>query len=176
MLDGLSELWFPSIEAMRQAVASPTYAPVAADTPSVMTMPGIVAGTQAGRGSANALAAGDKLLLIATRAATIDADTFAQRWDGGQIATALAGVSHAVDTFVTHWESAPGIEISREELPLDLVVELWFEDTATLRAAARQLADGLGDTAGHLLGDAALYRTQTHVIVDRSAAASGAGQ
>src|ERR1700722_14485314 len=42
-LDGFSQLWFDDLAAMRTAISSAAYAGVATDTPTVMTMPGIIA-------------------------------------------------------------------------------------------------------------------------------------
>src|SRR5579871_1904353 len=45
-LDGLSELWFDGLDVMRSSIASSAYQALATDTPTVMTMPGLLAGTQ----------------------------------------------------------------------------------------------------------------------------------
>ncbi|MGO4831502.1 EthD domain-containing protein [Rhizobiaceae sp. 2RAB30] len=173
-LDGLSELWFPNLDAMRSAVASPAYAPVAADTPDVMTMPGIIAGIQMTRLHHPKISSiGEKLMVIATRRGGGDAADIAGWWNGASLVAGLDHVAGVVDTIVTHREASPGREVAREALPVDLVVEVWFEDGAALAAAVPRISQALGSGAGQLLQDAALYRTRTHVVVDRGQCSQG---
>ncbi len=173
-LDGLSELWFPNLDAMRGAVASPAYAPVAADTPDVMTMPGIIAGIQVPRlHHPKTPAIGEKLMVVAARRGGADVADLAGWWNGADLAAGLDHVTGVVDTFVTHRESSPGREVARDALPVDLVVELCFADGAALAAAAPRISRALQGEAGQLLQDAALYRTRTYVVVDRGQRSRG---
>jgi uncharacterized protein (TIGR02118 family) len=162
-LDGLSELWFDDFDVMRRSVASPTYATLADDTPTVMTMPGLIAGEQEvvrdgpmdGETSA-------KLMLVLGRKDSLSDEAFHDRWRS--LASAFGTDALAIrNTRVSHREGEPGRPVARAALPVDLVCEIWFAAHAALTDAA---AGGpLRDAVGEVAETAGAYQMQTHVIV-----------
>jgi uncharacterized protein (TIGR02118 family) len=167
-LDGLSELWFDDIPTMLKSIASPDYTPLARDTPTVMTMPGLIAGTQerelAFDGDVGGLV---KAMLVLGRAASTSQADFAAAWrDTAASLRNLIGLGQIVSTFVNHWESEPGRTIGYEHLPVDVVCELWFDSGAALRAAmAGPVAERLASPLAERLGNLSCHAAQTHVIV-----------
>lgn len=163
-LDGLSELWFDSLEDMEQAIASASYSNLARDTPTVMTLPGVIAGTQeASADDASGGAAPHKAMIVAARRDDLSVEKFLDAWReftaglvAGRQATAL------VNTVVTHREGEPGHPVAYEALPIDVVTEAWFESDDALR---RGLEEGLDGRTAALAANASLYQVKTHVIV-----------
>jgi len=167
-LDGLSELWFDDIETMLRSIGSPQYAPLAQDTPTVMTMPGLIAGVQevvvAGPTDKSAFV---KAMVVVGRDLTLSASAFASRWrEQSARLEQLADLRAAVNIFVRHWESRPGEVIPYEQLPVDAVTELWFSSEGAMRKAfAADLPDLLAPKNGSVIANASGYAMKTYVIV-----------
>jgi uncharacterized protein (TIGR02118 family) len=165
LLDGLSELWFDDIAMMLKSVASPGYAPLARDTPTVMTMPGLIAGVQEPkmRGAQD----GAKAMIVLGRLPSVSAEDFASAWRKTSANfRALEGALGVADIYVNHWESEPTRTIPYDALPVDIVCELWFATPAERRAAlSGALASQIGDDMVSLVANASCYAMQTYVIV-----------
>lgn len=167
-LDGLSELWFDGIEPMLAGVRSPDYGGLAQDTPKVMTMPGLIAGSQESRFGGSVDRAGlAKAMVLMGRNPALAADGFFEAWRRRSEAfSAIAGLVAMTDTHVSHWESVPGVVVSHHDLPVDLVVELWFASPHDLdRAFAGDLAKAVGPGFDSVAADATAFATRTFVIV-----------
>jgi hypothetical protein len=167
-LDGLSELWFDDIDTMLKSIASADYAPLARDTPTVMTMPGLIAGRQERELEADGdLGALAKAMIIFGRRASATAAAFAAAWrDACPNLRGLQGVRQIVSTYVNHWESEPAKLTPYNRLPVDIVCELWFETPQVRRSAlAKELTRQLGEDLTALVANASCHATQTYVIV-----------
>jgi hypothetical protein len=162
-LDGLSELWFGDLETMSRSIASPAYGALATDTPTVMTIPGLIAGPQEDAIAGPDHASAPKLMLVAAWPRDIEGKHTLDVWRAMSTSfRSLPGLAAQRNTIVTHRESEPGRVVDRHVLPVDLVSEIWFETEAALHAAARgPLADAVRRTASR----AGLYQVQTYVIV-----------
>jgi uncharacterized protein (TIGR02118 family) len=161
-LDGLSELWFPDIATMMASVTSPDYAGLGADTPSVMTMPGLLAGTvetvRAGHGPA-------KAMVVLGRDDSLGSDQFKAEWRARREAVAsLAGLAGCNAIVISHRESVPGVLTDHAGLPVDMVLELWFDADASLQAALSGPLGAILTKGGAFLADASAYQMKTHVI------------
>jgi hypothetical protein len=167
-LDGLSELWFADIDTMLRSIGSPQYAPLAKDTPTVMTMPGLIAGVQevvvAGPADKSAFV---KAMVVVGRDPALSASTFATRWrEQCAHLERLLDLRAAVNTFVRHWEVRPGELIPYEHLPVDAVTELWFSSEDAMRKAfVADLPDLLAPKHGSVIANASGYAMKTYVIV-----------
>ncbi|MEO8668374.1 MAG: EthD family reductase [Bauldia sp.] len=165
MLDGLSQLWFDSIEVMTQSIASPSYATLASDTPTVMTMPGLIAGTpERVAGLAPGTASLHKAMVVIGRKDDVSSEAFLAGWRdlsaGLRKAPGLAGLTNTV---VSHRESEPGKPVAYQALPVDVVAEVWFDTGQALNAFFA--APGLAAEVERLADNAGVYAVQTYVIV-----------
>jgi hypothetical protein len=167
-LNGLSELWFDGIEPMLAGVRSPAYGGLASDTPKVMTMPGLIAGTQEVQfGGSVDRSSLSKAMVLMGRNPALTAEDFFDAWRRrSEGFSTVPGLAALTNTYVSHWESVPGVVISHDELPVDLVVEFWFASPAELQEAfASTLAERLGVGFDAVAADASAFATKTFVIV-----------
>ena len=80
--------------------------------------------------------------------------------------SAVPGLAAMTNTYVSHWEREPGIVITHDRLPVDLVAELWFSTPQDLeRAFAADLLQAVGADFGTVAADASAFATRTFVIV-----------
>jgi uncharacterized protein (TIGR02118 family) len=162
-LDGLSELWFDSLDVMRRSIASSAYQTLATDTPTVMTMPGLIAGVQeqvAGEGAK----AAHKLMMILGRRRELEPQAFLVGWRAlAASVCAASGASAATNTVVSHREESPGREVPYETLPIDLVAEFWFEHDAAIDDVLDQ--QSFHSSVAALVKSVSAYAVQPLVIV-----------
>lgn len=162
-LDGLSELWFSDLGTMSRSIASPAYGDLAKDTPTVMTMPGLIAGPQEETIAGPVDASLSKLMLVAGRPEGVAGSSFLDQWRrlSGDWRS-IPGLGSLRSTIVTHRESEPGRVVGHDALPVDVVSEIWFGSERALQEAASggRIADALRCTAAR----AGVYQVQTYVI------------
>jgi uncharacterized protein (TIGR02118 family) len=168
-LDGFSELWFDDLAAMRTAISSDAYAGVAIDTPTVMTMPGIIAAepnvVQPLDRTHDALR---KRMSILRRRDDVSPEAFKREWfevHAGLVA-ALPGVAGYVQNLIVARESAPNVPCSYEALPIGGIVELWFPDADAIGAAFAS-AEGRAvlDHARSFIAEITTFLVEPYVIV-----------
>jgi uncharacterized protein (TIGR02118 family) len=163
-LDGFSELWFDDLPTMSRSIASPAYGALASDTPTVMTMPGLIAGPQEETVAGPDDPSRPKLMLIVGRRDDDAAPAFLDTWRqlSGDLRS-VPGLLALRNTIVTHRESEPGRIVGHDALPVDIVSELWFDTEPALQEAAPhgRLGEALRSTAAR----AGVYQVQTYVIV-----------
>ena len=166
-LDGLSELWFDDIETMMRSIASPEYAPLARDTPTVMTMPGLIAGRQELVVKSAGVPKLAKAMMVLGRNPALSAQSFAEGWrKRSESLEQFQGLSSAVNMFVVHHERRPGEVISHPELPVDAVCEIWFSDDRALRRAfTAEVPSLFAVDKEALIADVSCYAMKTFVIV-----------
>ncbi len=164
-LDGLSELWFDSLDIMTRSIASPAYAALASDTPTVMTMPGLVAGTQEMiAGSDQQTSHLRKLMMVVGRRRERAPDTFLRDWRAALTAAGKAVNAAGIrNTVVSHREIAPLQLAEYDALPVDVVAELWLEDDTTIDKFV-ELAS-FQRSIRELSENVSAYAVQTYVIV-----------
>jgi uncharacterized protein (TIGR02118 family) len=167
-LDGLSQLWFDDIETMMRSIGSPQYAPLARDTPTVMTMPGLIAGFREvvvkGAEDKSGLV---KAMSVIGRNPDRSASSFASLWrERANRLTQIPHLRSAANIFIEHWESEPGKTVPYDDLPVDVVCELWFTSEDHMRSAFQsELAGLLGPRPEALAAYASSYGMKTFVIV-----------
>ena len=165
-LDGLSELWFDSLDTMSRSIASPAYATLASDTPTVMTMPGVIAGTQElVGGHGEVVDRLGKLMMVLGRRRELAPDAFLRSWRALSASVcSVICVAAVTNTVVSHRESEPGRTVPYEMLPIDLVAEFWFgRDTAADEFLER---DPFRSSVIALAENVSAYAMRTYVIVD----------
>lgn len=137
-LDGFSELWFDDWDAMRRAVASDAYGPVAADagvflgdTRVIVAEQRVVVPVPAGAGPLI------KRMSLLKRRPEHDEARFRHEWSTVH-APMVERFPHLVgytQNLIVDREAMPGSPSSYETVPADGVVEMWFRDVDGLRAA-----------------------------------------
>jgi uncharacterized protein (TIGR02118 family) len=164
-LDGLSELWFDSLEVMSRSIASPSYTELAGDTPTVMTVPGLIAGPQE-TAVAMVEKAGSplKAMVVLRRRPDLSGDRFLDGWRKATAALAGSdGLLGVTNTVVVHREGAPGQKLAYDALPVDAVTEFWFAGDGALTATLAR--PDFVSRAEELCESASSYVVQTYVIV-----------
>lgn len=167
-LDGLSELWFDDIASMLAGIRSPDYSGLAQDTPTVMTMPGLIVGRQEFMiGSVPDEGSASKAMIMLARKAGISHDAFLADWRMRVAGLAgLPGLVAASVIAIEHWESEPAILVDYESLPVDAVVELWFDGGTSLDAAfAAPIGERLGVAGDTNTAYASAFKARTYVIL-----------
>lgn len=168
-LDGFSQLWFASVETMRAAITSPAYGGVAADTPSVMTMPGLIVSEPHVATPVEARGARlRKWMSILRRRPDLSPDRFREEWLGrhASLVARLPSLAGHTQNFVFARESSPNVACSYEALPIDGIVELWFRDAAAIEAAfAAPEGRAVLDHAQDVIAEITTYLVEAHVIV-----------
>ena len=142
-LDGLSELWFADAAAMRAAITSPAYRPVAEDSPNFVADTKVIVGRQK---VVVPLAADEapliKRMSILRRRDDIGAARFADEWGRvhAPLVAAFPNLAGYTQTLVEGRESIPGVAAPYAALPIDGIVEMWFRSESDLTAAFRSPA------------------------------------
>jgi uncharacterized protein (TIGR02118 family) len=164
-LDGLSELWFDSLDIMSRSIASPAYAMLAKDTPTVMTMPGLIAGTQElASGHNEAVDRLGKLMMVVGRRRELTPAAFLDGWRALSASLCkMMCVTGVTNTVVSRRESEPGRAVLYEALPIDLVSEFWLERDTAMDELLEQ--DPFRSSVIALAGNVSTYAMRTYVIV-----------
>jgi len=137
-LDGISELWFDSTEDMRQAICSDAYKEVARDHALFVGDTGLVTAEQqvvvpVPEGATSLV----KRMSLLTRAPNIDSENFRHEWwrVHDKLVASFPGLVGYTQNLVVGREVQPGVPAPYEALPVDGIVELWFDDIAGLQRA-----------------------------------------
>lgn len=168
-LDGLSELWFDDIDSMMAGITSPDYDGLAQDTPTVMTMPGLIVGNQEFLlGDRPDEASHVKAMIVVGRRQDADAEAFLQAWRERVAAlSGTPGLAASAIISIVHRESVPAEVIDYASLPVDIVVELWFETAKDLDAAfAGAIPAKLAPADDGLTAYASGFAARTFLIID----------
>jgi uncharacterized protein (TIGR02118 family) len=164
-LDGLSELWFDSLELMKQAIASPSYGDLAGDTPTVMIVPGVVAGPQeAAVAMRESAGASVKAMVVVKRRGDLSSQQFLAGWhDATAQLAGVDGLLGVTNTIVIYREGAPREELAYDALPVDAVTEFWFTADRALRSTLER--PDFTSRAERLCESASSYVVQTYLIL-----------
>lgn len=148
-IDGISQLWFDSVEDMNRAVASEAYADVArdhvtfvGDTGLVTTVPNVVVPVDP---SAGPLV---KRMSILTRKPGLTPEAFRVEWWGfhAEAVKKFPNLMGYTQNLVVDRSAGLGAPSSYEALPIDGIVELWFRSVADIEAAFRSPAADVSQT------------------------------
>ena len=166
--DGLSQLWFADVAAMRAAIASGRYDAVAADSP------GFVADTKVVAAEPHVVVPlpSDpvpciKRMSILTRLPGMSAEEFSREWREvhGTLVRRFPHLLGYTQNHVVIRESAPGIAATHAALPIDGVVEMWFRDLDGLGAAfASEAGVAAMAHAQRFIAEITTFLVEPHVV------------
>jgi uncharacterized protein (TIGR02118 family) len=167
-LDGFSMLWFDSEDAMRAAIATEAGRALLADENHFIGDLRIVALDQL-EVIAPAI---DRPLLkrmsLLRRLPDVSPERFKHEWreEHARLVKRVAGVRGYRQNLIVHREAPKGTVVGYEGLAIDGIVELWFDDAASLDAAfATPQGVTLMTHAREFIGEITTFLVETHVVV-----------
>lgn len=168
-IDGFSELWFDDREAMRRAIASEAYEPIAADADVFLSDTRVIVAEQQAVVPVPADAGPlIKRMSILTRTPNCDADRFRHEWWRVH-APMVQRFPHLVgytQNLIVDRDAAPGASSARDSVPADGIVEMWFRDVEGLQASfASDAARKAQAHAREFIGEITTFLVETHRIV-----------
>lgn len=136
-LDGFSMLWFDSLEAMRAAIATEAGQALVADEQHFIGDLRIVAIDQVEVIPPVANRPLIKRMSLLRRIPGVSAETFLHEWrvEHAHLVRRLNGVRGYRQNLVVGREAPKGNPVDYAAMPIDGIVELWFDDAAGLDAA-----------------------------------------
>jgi uncharacterized protein (TIGR02118 family) len=136
-LDGISQLAFDDDAAMRAALATPVGPQLVADENHFIGRLRIVTVTPHTVIDPPAPGQALKRMSLLRRRGDVSPEKFAHEWQAvhGPMVRQLPGVLGYRQNLITQRQSPKGVVVGHAELPIDGIVELWFESTASLDAA-----------------------------------------
>jgi uncharacterized protein (TIGR02118 family) len=168
-IDGISELWFDSIDDMYRAISSEAYRDVAQDherfvgeTGLITAEQNIVVPVEATRGPLI------KRMSILTRKPGLTAEQFKAEWWGfhAEAVKKFPNLMGYTQNFVTERSIGLGKPASYESLPIDGMVELWFRSIADIEAAFRSPAANVSQThALSFIAEITTCLVETHEVI-----------
>lgn len=122
-VDGISQLWFDDADRMDDAFSEALGKQLIDDENHFIGHLRIVTAL--------------KRMSLLRRRADVTPEVFAHEWNvrHAALVKTLPGVLGYRQNLITHRESPKGNRVNYEGLPIDGIVELWFENTGTLEAA-----------------------------------------
>lgn len=167
-LDGISMLWFDSEETMRAAMASEAGRALVADEKHFIGDLRIVALDQV-----EVMApATDRPLLkrmsLLRRLPGVSPERFKHEWreEHARLVKRVAAVRGYRQNLIVHREAPKGSVVGYEGLAIDGIVEIWFDDGASLDAAfATPQGAELMAHAREFIADITAFLVETHDIV-----------
>jgi uncharacterized protein (TIGR02118 family) len=166
-LDGFSMLWFDSEDAMRAAIATEAGRALVADENHFIGGLRIVALDQV----EVIPPATDRPLLkrmsLLRRLPDVSPERFKHEWreEHARLVKRVSGVRGYRQNLIVHREAPKGTVVGYEGLPIDGIVELWFDDAASLDAAfATPQGVTLMTHAREFIGEITTFLVETHVV------------
>lgn len=167
-LDGISQLWFDNGPAMREALATDLGPALVADENHFIGRLRIVTVEPHEVIAPPAPGVAIKRMSLLRRRADVSPAVFAHEWRAvhGPLVRTLPGVLGYRQNLVTGRESPKGTPVDFDGLPIDGIVELWFENPETLNAA---FASPAGQTtmahAQTFIGEITTFLVEPVVVV-----------
>jgi uncharacterized protein (TIGR02118 family) len=167
-LDGFSMLWFDSEEAMRVAIASDAGQALVADEEHFIGDLRIVALDQV---EVIAPATGRPLIKrmsLLRRRPDVSPERFKHEWrvEHARLVRQVSGVRGYRQNLIVGREVPKGAPVGYEDLPVDGIVELWFDDAKSLDAAfASPEGVKLMSHAREFIAEITTFLVERHVIV-----------
>ncbi|QRM30295.1 EthD domain-containing protein [Microvirga sp. VF16] len=168
-IDGISELWFDSIDDMHRAISSDAYRAVAEDHVRFVGDTGLITAEQ------NIVvpmeASGEPLvkrMSILTRKSGLTPEQFKDEWWGfhAKAVKKFPNLMGYTQNFVTERSAGLGKPASHEELPIDGMVELWFRSVADIEAAFRSPAANVSQThALSFIAEITTFLVEPHEVI-----------
>lgn len=136
-VDGISQLWFDDAQRMNDAFSEALGKKLIADEEHFIGHLRIVTATPIEVIAPPPPGAALKRMSFLRRRADVSPDVFAYEWNvrHAALVKTLPGVLGYRQNLITHRESPKGNVVAYEGLPIDGIVELWFETTDTLNVA-----------------------------------------
>ena len=167
-LDGISMLWFDDEASMRAAMATEAGRILVDDENHFMGNLRIVALDQV-----EVIApATDRPLLkrmsLLKRLPHVTPEQFVHEWrvEHARLVQRVQGVRGYRQNLIVHREVPKGTVVGYEDLPVDGIVELWFDDAASLDAAfATPQGVTLMTHAREFIAEITTFLVETHVVV-----------
>lgn len=168
-LDGISELWFDSVEDMRGAVHSDAYDAVARDHVLFVGDTGLITAEQhvvvpISERDRRSI----KVISLLSRAQHVDGETFRREWlnASAELIASVPGLIGYTQNLILDREIRPGTSVPHEMLPVDGIAEFWFENTTDLRHAfASPEAIRMREHGRSFIGSATNVQVETQAIV-----------
>lgn len=166
VIDGISELWFDDLLSMNYGIAESSKM-VAEDAALFIEKVQIIVAVQ----NVVVPIASDKPLIkrmsLLKRHPDVNAETFHREWleVHAKFVQSIPGIEGYVQNLVIN-RSEKGKSVSYEDIPIDGIVELWFENTDTLKNAFSSPAGR--DSVAHaktFLGDVTPFLVEPCKIV-----------
>lgn len=168
-IDGISELWFDSVDDMQRAISSDAYRDVAQDHVRFVGNTGLITAEQ------NIVVPVDasgaplvKRMSILTRKPGLTAEQFKEEWWGfhAEAVKKFPNLMGYTQNFVTDRSSGLGRPEPYEALPIDGVVELWFRSIADIETAFRSPAADVSQThALSFIAEITTFLVETHEVI-----------
>jgi uncharacterized protein (TIGR02118 family) len=137
VIDGISQLWFDDASRMDDAFSAALGQQLIDDENHFIGRLRIVTATPIEVIAPPSPGAALKRMSLLRRRADVTPEVFAHEWNvrHAALVKTLPGVLGYRQNLITHRESPKGHVVGYEGLPIDGIVELWFESTDTLNAA-----------------------------------------
>src|SRR5262249_31854193 len=167
-LDGISMLWFDSEQAMRDAIATDAGRALVADENHFMGDLRIVALDQV-----EVIApATDRPLIkrmsLLKRLPGVSPERFKHEWrvEHAHLVQRVDGVRGYRQTLIVGREAPKGTRVDYDGLPIDGIVELWFDDAASIDAAfSSPQGVTLMTHAREFIAEITTFLVETHIVI-----------
>lgn len=166
-LDGFSMLWFDSEAAMRDAIATEVGRALVADENHFIGGLRIVALDQVEVIPPSTDRPLLKRMSLLRRLPDVSPEQFVHEWrvEHARLVKRVNGVRGYRQNLIVAREAPKGTPVGYEGLPIDGIVELWFDDAAALAAAfATPQGATLMTHAREFIGEITTFLVETHVV------------
>lgn len=167
-LDGFSELWFDSDEALRAATQSAPGVALIPDEKHFIGNLRIVSVEQVEVVAPPRDGSAIKRMSLLRRRADVSSERFSYEWREvhGELVKSMPGIRGYRQNHIITRQAPKGTTVAYDGLPIDGIVELWFDSNESLNAA---FASPQGQTtmahARTFIAEITTFLVQTHVIV-----------
>jgi uncharacterized protein (TIGR02118 family) len=168
VVDGISELWFDDVAAMDDAIRSDACRPLAADEPNLAGSVRLIVAERESVVESPEVAPVSKRMTLVKRSPATSPDSFRQLWFGTHagLASKLPGLRGLTLNFITQRWLQRGIPARYEDVPIDGIAELWFDDVAAARSAGMSLPGRqAGEHMKTFIADVAEFGVEVHEVV-----------
>jgi uncharacterized protein (TIGR02118 family) len=166
--DGFSQLWFDSGAAMAAAISDEIGPKLVADERYFMRQVDIAIARQVEVVRPQKPDKDAKVWSLITRRSGVSAERFAGEWQdvlAPQIA-AIPGVRGYRQNLIVEREVPKGTPVGYDQMPIDAISELWFDNVEAIVAAATSVeGNRAASTSRALIGSETPYLVSVHVVV-----------
>jgi uncharacterized protein (TIGR02118 family) len=167
-LDGFSELWFDSKETMRAAIQSNAGLALIPDEKYFMGNLRIIGVEQVEVVAPEFHRPMIKRMSLLRRRADVAPDQFLHEWHEvhARLVKSMPGVRGYRQNFVTERQSPKGTTVDYDALPIDGIVELWFDSNESLDTAFNSpQGQATMAHARTFIAEITTFLVETHIIV-----------